>query len=292
MNKYLKIIIGIIIIGAIFQCSILIPLFINFLYYLGNKFQIGPNTIYSANDLLQFFGAYLTFFGTLVLGALSLLQNQRLHNINRKLEISRYIVENEPHLLHSNSQPAVKWKMHQTTHITESGVNDVILLDENFIINNTRYCMLYGEIILFTLQNYSLEYKVKDLKLSFSDSNLYQSEFVFHTNDDFKIATPVSQKVKEFKLILSMYFLQSTFIPENNVNKKQYKEAFTRLLQNSFSLTITMDIEIKSNNIVSPYFLYIDIKENDIVQDDAYFIPQHKMILNNAIKNGSSISEN
>ncbi len=52
-----------------------IPNIIDYEYKLGNKLP-QPNTHFSASDLLSYYGAVLSFFGTVALGGLALYQNQ------------------------------------------------------------------------------------------------------------------------------------------------------------------------------------------------------------------------
>ena len=63
---------------------IIIPLLINNAFQRGvNKVII--NTDLSSSDILIFYGAALSFIGTIVLGALALWQNKKLNDVNRKL---------------------------------------------------------------------------------------------------------------------------------------------------------------------------------------------------------------
>lgn len=78
-----KIICIAIIIGIVIT---VIPIIINCLYLNGLKTQIPPNTMFSANDLLGYFGALLTFIGTAILGVTTLIQNSRLHKTNLEIE--------------------------------------------------------------------------------------------------------------------------------------------------------------------------------------------------------------
>ena len=293
MNMFTKIIIAIFVIGLILLYPLVISRFIDSLYFIGYILNLSPNTMYSANDLLQFWGAYLTFLGTVVLGTVSLLQNQRLHNKNNELETIKYIVENEPHLIQTNSSYTVKWKAYQTCHIEKSAVNDVVLVDENFNHSSSRFCLISGEVIILTINNYELEYKIKNLSLSISDNKLHKTNFKYKTNDDFKIAIPVPHKTNEFKLFFSMYCLKTALLA-NSVNPdNQQKIAFDKFLSGDFDLTITMSIDIKCNKVIAPYFLYFNISPNNRKKTKNNFNPRHKLIINNVIKEGSSrLSDN
>lgn len=69
---------------VLFVLSILIPVIINELYKYG---QVAPSpyqTLWDANDALSFFGDYLSFFGTIVLGAVAVFQTDKAHRETKK----------------------------------------------------------------------------------------------------------------------------------------------------------------------------------------------------------------
>ena len=63
---------------------IVIPLAINCAYMWGRSL-LEPNTAFSANDLLIFYGTVLTFVGTVLLGGLALFQNHRFRIIQKNM---------------------------------------------------------------------------------------------------------------------------------------------------------------------------------------------------------------
>lgn len=65
-----------------------IPFIINELYKIG-----GYVTMWSAGDVLSFYGGFLSFIGTVVLGALALYQNKKANDINEKLQKKQLLIE-------------------------------------------------------------------------------------------------------------------------------------------------------------------------------------------------------
>jgi hypothetical protein len=66
--------------------SIVLPFWINSNYLEGYKQKIEPNTILSANDWINYWGALLTFLGTGILGITAMLQNDQLNERNIEIE--------------------------------------------------------------------------------------------------------------------------------------------------------------------------------------------------------------
>ncbi|HAN21641.1 MAG TPA: hypothetical protein DCP51_08230 [Clostridiales bacterium] len=66
----------ILIIGIILN-TIFTPFLINELYKLGSETAKAYYTLWEAKDVLSFYGSFLSFLGTVVLGALAIWQNQK-----------------------------------------------------------------------------------------------------------------------------------------------------------------------------------------------------------------------
>ena len=58
---------------GLFIVSLIVPFIINELYKIG----VGYQTIWDAPDVLAFYGSYLSFFGTVILGAVAVFQTER-----------------------------------------------------------------------------------------------------------------------------------------------------------------------------------------------------------------------
>lgn len=72
-------------IGIILTTGLIaVPFFINYVYMIGLTLT-KPNTAFSASDLLSFYGAILTFLGTMFLGLVAYKQNE-IHN-QKQIEI-------------------------------------------------------------------------------------------------------------------------------------------------------------------------------------------------------------
>ena len=66
------------IIAVIVLFTLIIPFLINESYKVGK----GYVTMWEASDVLSFYGSYLSFFGTLVLGIVAVYQNKQAQKLN------------------------------------------------------------------------------------------------------------------------------------------------------------------------------------------------------------------
>lgn len=74
---------------AIFVAALSVPFVINELY----KLNFGYETLWGAPDVLSFYGSFLSFAGSTVLGVVAYSQNKKLNEINRdlsKLQLEQY----------------------------------------------------------------------------------------------------------------------------------------------------------------------------------------------------------
>lgn len=74
----------------VFIVSLCIPFFINEAY----RIDKGYATLWDAKDVLAFYGAYLSFVGTVVLGIVAIFQNIKAHQLNeqmQKLEQAQFV---------------------------------------------------------------------------------------------------------------------------------------------------------------------------------------------------------
>lgn len=60
------------------------PFIINYAYLKGTADGL-PNTVFSASDIILFYGSILSFIGTVTLGSLAFYQNKKLNKINENL---------------------------------------------------------------------------------------------------------------------------------------------------------------------------------------------------------------
>lgn len=66
----------------LFALTLVIPIIINELY----KPSVGYVTLWSAEDVLAFYGSYLSFIGTIVLGIAAIYQNKKAHLLNEQMQ--------------------------------------------------------------------------------------------------------------------------------------------------------------------------------------------------------------
>lgn len=62
-----------------------VPYFINLVYLIGRRVGVICETVWSGADVLSFYGSYLSFVGTLVLGVVAIFQNIKVHQLNEQL---------------------------------------------------------------------------------------------------------------------------------------------------------------------------------------------------------------
>lgn len=74
----------VLIISALFLI-LAMPKIIDTAYFIGLKKAIPPNTTFSSENAIVYYGSVLTFIGTTFLGGVSLRQNRRLHEENKIL---------------------------------------------------------------------------------------------------------------------------------------------------------------------------------------------------------------
>lgn len=70
---------------SIFIVISIIPFLINEIYKYGYQIEKSYYTLWEAKDVLAFYGSFLSFLGTVVLGILALWQNKKANEINKKL---------------------------------------------------------------------------------------------------------------------------------------------------------------------------------------------------------------
>ena len=66
----------------IFGITLLIPIIINEAY----KYGKGYITLWEAKDVLSFYGTYLSFWGTVILGGVAIYQNKAAHQLNQQVQ--------------------------------------------------------------------------------------------------------------------------------------------------------------------------------------------------------------
>jgi hypothetical protein len=71
-----------------FLLSCIVPKIIDLLFLDGYHQSVSPNTMLSAGDWVAYFGSFLTFVGTTILGITTLLQNKSLHERNIEIELN------------------------------------------------------------------------------------------------------------------------------------------------------------------------------------------------------------
>ena len=62
--------------------TLLIPFIINEAY----KYGKGYVTLWGAEDVLSFYGTYLSFWGTVILGVVAIYQNKTAHRLNQQMQ--------------------------------------------------------------------------------------------------------------------------------------------------------------------------------------------------------------
>ncbi len=119
------------------------PFIINETYKSGK----GYVTLWDASDVLSYFGTALTFIGTIILGALALEQNEKAHEINKRLlELEKkskrgYFVPE-----HNIKVDGLPRMISRTHYIEEHGISLVCCGEDNVFVSK-EICILNGRKI-------------------------------------------------------------------------------------------------------------------------------------------------
>ncbi|KXL53689.1 hypothetical protein CLNEO_09150 [Anaerotignum neopropionicum] len=210
----------VVVIGIMLANMIAVPFIINWAYMAGKDLK-EANTAYSASDLIIFYGSFLSFLGTVALGALALWQNKKANDTNEMImEMTR------------------REKM---TYFYPTGLNAI--LDENPSINfinkgnsfgtinnieiriNSRFHKK-GAVGYFIDNNENRGIQVKLRKEDFQKDELNIS-FIFTWNNSFGF-----RYIQEMDLIFEKYndpiLKTDGFLFKNSLNRfKEYKEEVT-----------------------------------------------------------------
>lgn len=101
----------------LFIVTLIVPFIINELYKVGG----GYITKWDAADVLSFYGSYLTFIGTVILGVVAIYQNKKAHQLNeelQKLQQAQYISMVSISNLEISKQ-SVKYPNYMNTHMRD-----------------------------------------------------------------------------------------------------------------------------------------------------------------------------
>lgn len=103
--------------------TLIVPFIINESYKVG----AGYITKWGAADVLSFYGSYLTFIGTVILGAVAIYQNKKAHQLNeqlQKLQQAQYISMVSISKLEISKQ-SVKCPKYLNTHMRDIEIIDL-----------------------------------------------------------------------------------------------------------------------------------------------------------------------
>lgn len=274
MNKIKKWIIPIIIF------SLFGPKIVQIFFFIGAwmvENKLPPlSSKFSLSEILQYYGLTLAFLGTTFLGIVTLVQNTDLQKRNLQLEEQNYIANNALVLIQSNHIYKTNWRMHKEYQKKVEWLGNVIILTNDDYIkpdSSQPNFRLDGEIVLDTIENKTLEYKIENLGLNFDDPNISKT-YSFSSSDEFKPAQPITSTSHKLQMYL-------------NFGVSEWEEKFKKqLLNNDFKLTLMPTIEVLSNNVVSKYFLFIKIEPiEELIHDStAHFLPKHTMVCQGIIK--------
>lgn len=158
-----------------------IPFAINLLFKIGTKISIFQAE-WSAGDALGYYGAVLSFLGTVILGALALYQN---HIIKEEADKKSALLEEKEHI---ENMP--KFSMH------------------------FRGCYGFAVKLEFAIKNYSknisYDIKVYDIRIKLNDTTIWESKQIYKTvsldsNSEFKINLDSPEIKDADNLILLAY---------------------------------------------------------------------------------------
>lgn len=184
-----------------------VPLLIN-RCYISND---GYLTVWGGEYVLQYFGAVLSFLGTVVLGAIAVWQNKNANEINKKL-LDKELSES----CSFATILSVDWKStimdscttrFENLHSMES--TNVIYI-ENISIDDCSDRHFVEYLFKFTFENTSTS-KIKTAKIISKSINVFNNEplcissFIHHSNNEFSELLLNWENKKQFSTFIKFY---------------------------------------------------------------------------------------
>lgn len=281
---------------SIFMLVFAIPFLINEIYKFGYKIEKSYSTLWEAKDVLSFYGSFLSFLGTVALGALALWQNKKSNDIN--VDLLNLTKETErksvlPFLSFNQYIPNFNGNLIYTA--INSLTNEGEVSEDNTLVGHSlsREDKLINEINCVISEN-----KISMPKKLTSEQQQ-------------KIKSVYGVKRKENKVsICESDYLYSKICVQNcgrnsaiNANCRLYKEGsegtdnfdiysntFTIPLGETFNLSIYIDLKNKFKGEYILQFIYSDIYSNKYTQklplsidEDSFtiYLKQHQKLLKN-----------
>lgn len=112
---------------------------INHAYFSGYENKNAPNTAFSASDSIGFYGSFLSFMGTVILGALALYQTKEANSLSKRLmsiEEARYKLEVRPFFILSG------WRVDRKNIIDIIRETDLLSVDIGSNHSEQQLCLI------------------------------------------------------------------------------------------------------------------------------------------------------
>lgn len=215
-KKFYSIIIGISL--SIIILALLMPIVINSFYLTGLKNKIPGNTMFSANDLLLYIGSVLALIGTIALGIIAVIQNNRLHEINTQLEKENSRIqllmaqESVPFIsLNSFSLDSTKPIEYDLLHLNSINLN---VYDDGHIEYLIRINRLSGEDDVYTSSTFGF-YLKNDSQARIS--NIEVKSITLEKRISEKSSVLKTQLIDVYKLEQGLNRINSLFLPNREI---------------------------------------------------------------------------
>lgn len=257
---------------SIFILIFTIPFLINEIYKCGYKIEKSYSTLWEAKDVLSFYGSFLSFLGTVALGALALWQNKKSNDINKELlnltketerksvlpflSFNQYIPHFNGNLLYSaiNSLTTEDEVYEDNALVDHSLSREDKLIDEiNCVISENNISMpkkLTSEQQQKIQSAYGLKRKENKASICVSDY-LYRKICVQNCGRNSAI-NATCRLYKDGR--------------EGTDNFDIYSITFTIPLRETFDLSIYIDLKNKFKGEYMLQFIYSDIYSNKYTQ--------------------------
>ena len=229
-----------------------IPLAINYCY---TKVDFCP-TDWNGGDALQFYGAILSFLGTVALGAIAVWQNKNANEISKKL-LDKELNES----CSFANILSVDWKSTRMDRCTtrfenlHSMESTNVLYIENITIDDCRDRHFVEYLFKFTFENTS-NAKIKSAKIisksimEFNDAPMYVSSFLHHSNKDCSELLLNWENTKQFSTFIKFYAFNGGLLEKTLNDMNNFSIIFTieYVSQTNQKTQITHQIWLKKGN--------------------------------------------
>lgn len=203
--------------ALLFLLSCIVPKIIDLLFLDGYHQSVSPNTMLSAGDWVAYFGSFLTFVGTTILGITTLLQNKRLHDRNIEIELNNKRIQ----LLNAQEMvPFLSFNGVESTNTVFSPKS--VQRKFNCIDKSTSNDQTINKIYIYLPTNNETERSLVKIYFSLSNRSKAMINEIIVNSVSLLRSDPQSQRnqMKLFSSVIDSKFnsIKQFILPNQNIN--------------------------------------------------------------------------